>query len=118
VRRCDGQVVQLSQLLYVIAGTLDGRELATAAADVSAHMNLRITAEQVAYVAEQKLVPLGLVAPADGSPPSLERLNALLALRFRAGIVTERAVNRVGARGCFCGGVANGHPVRISGLCR
>jgi putative peptide zinc metalloprotease protein len=97
VRRCDGQVVQLSQLLYVIAGTLDGRELATAAADVSAHMNLRITAEQVAYVAEQKLVPLGLVAPADGSPPSLERLNALLALRFRAGIVTERAVNRLAA---------------------
>jgi len=97
VRRCEGQVVQLSQLLYVIAGTLDGRELATAAADVTARMNLRITAEQVAYVAEQKLVPLGLVAPADGSPPSLERLNALLALRFRAGIVTERAVNRLAA---------------------
>jgi len=95
VRRCDGQVVQLSQLLYVIAGTLDGRELATAAAHVSARMNLRITAEQVAYVAEHKLIPLGLIAPRDGSPPSLERLNALLALRFRAPIISERAVNRL-----------------------
>jgi putative peptide zinc metalloprotease protein len=26
VRRCDGQVVQLSHLLYVIASRMDGRE--------------------------------------------------------------------------------------------
>jgi putative peptide zinc metalloprotease protein len=93
VRRCDGQVVQLSQLLYEIASHMDGRELVAIAADTGARLNLRITAEQVAYVAEHKLVPLGLVAPRDGTPPSLERLNALLALRFRAGIIGERAVN-------------------------
>jgi hypothetical protein len=52
----------------VIAGTLDGRELASAAADVSAHVNLRITAEQVAYAAEHKLVPLGLVATCGRQP--------------------------------------------------
>jgi putative peptide zinc metalloprotease protein len=93
VRRCDGQVVQLSRLLYVIASTMDGRDLLAIAGDAGARLEVRITPEQVAYVAEQKLVPLGLIAPRDGTPPNLEPLNALLALRFRAGIVGERAVN-------------------------
>ena len=93
VRRCDGQVVQLSRLLYVIASRMDGRELAAIAAEAGQRLDLRITSEQIAYVAEHKLVPLGLVAPSDGTPPSLERLNALLALRFRAGVVGERPVN-------------------------
>ena len=93
VRRCDDQVVQLSQLLYAIASHMDGRPLAQVAADTGQHLDLRITPDQIAYVAEHKLVPLGLLAPRDGSPPNLERVNALLALRFRAGIVGERAVN-------------------------
>jgi putative peptide zinc metalloprotease protein len=93
VGRCDGQVVQLSQLLYVIASCMDGRELASIADSAGARLDLRITPEQVAYVAEHKLFPLGLVAHRDGSVPKLERLNALLALKFRAGIVPERVVN-------------------------
>jgi putative peptide zinc metalloprotease protein len=93
VRRCDGQVVQLSRLLYEIASRMDGRPLAAIAAEAGQRMDVRITSEQVAYVAEHKLVPLGLVAPRDGSPPSLERVNALLALRFRAGVVGQRPVN-------------------------
>jgi putative peptide zinc metalloprotease protein len=95
VRRCDGQVVQLSRLLYVIASTMDGRDLLAIAGDAGARLEVRITPEQVAYVAEQKLAPLGLIAPRDGTPPNLEPLNGLLALRFRAGIVGERAVNVV-----------------------
>jgi putative peptide zinc metalloprotease protein len=93
VRRCDGQVVQVSQLLYVIASKMDGRALGAIAAEAGQRMDLRITNEQVAYVAEHKLAPLGLIAPRDGSAPNLERINALLALRFRAGVVGERAVN-------------------------
>src|ERR1700722_20754154 len=54
VRRCDGQVVQLSHLLYTIASHMDGRELAAIAADASQRLNVRITAEQIAYVAEHK----------------------------------------------------------------
>ena len=91
--RCDGQVVQLSQLLYVIASCMDGRDLTAIADRAGGRLDLRITPEQVAYVAEHKLFPLGLVAHPDGSMPRLERRNALLALRFRAGIVPERAVN-------------------------
>ena len=93
VRRCDGQVVQLSPLLYVIASRMDGREIAAIADGAGAPLGLRITPEQVAHVAEQKLAPLGLVAHRDGSAPRLERLNALLALNHRAGIVPERVVN-------------------------
>ncbi len=93
VRRCDGQVVQLSGLLYVIAGCMDGRELAAIADSAGARLELRITPEQVAHVAEHKLAPLGLVPHRDGSVPRLERRNALLGLRFRAGIAPERAVN-------------------------
>ena len=93
VRRCDGQVVQLSQLLYVIASQMDGRDLAAIAEGAGARLELRITPDQVAHVAEHKLAPLGLVAHRDRSTAKLERRNALLALRFRAGILPERAVN-------------------------
>jgi len=94
VRRCDGQVVQLSQLLYVIASHMDdGRELSAIADGAGAQLGLRIAPEQVAYIAEHKLTPLGLLAHRDGSAPSLERRTALLALRFRAGMIPERAVN-------------------------
>ena len=59
VRRCDGQVVQLSQLLYVIASQMDGRDLAAIAEGAGARLELRITPDQVAHVAEHKLAPLG-----------------------------------------------------------
>ena len=97
VRRRDGQIVQLSRVLYVIANCMDGRKLAAIAESAGARLDLRITPEQIAHVAEHKLAPLGLVAHRDGSEPSLERVNALLALKFRAGIVPERAVNALAA---------------------
>ncbi len=103
IRRCDGQIVQLSELLYGIAGCMDGRELNEIAGQASARTGVRITAEQVKYVAEQKLLPLGLLPLADGSTPHLERRNVLLGLRFRAGIVPERVVNALAGplRGLF-----------------
>ena len=93
ISRCDGQVVQLSQLLYVIASFMDGRDLVAIADSAGERLDLRIRPEQVAYVAEHKLAPLGLVAHPDGSMPTLERRNALLALRFRTGLVPARVVN-------------------------
>ncbi len=95
VRRCDGQVIQLSHLLFVIAGVMDGRSLQAIAAYAQTELELGIGPDQVAYVAEHKLAPLGLVAFADGRAPRIEPRNALLALRFRAAIVPERAVNAV-----------------------
>jgi putative peptide zinc metalloprotease protein len=93
VRRRDGQVVQLSRLLYEIAARMDGRSLGAVAACAGQALDLCIKPEQVAHVAEHKLAPLGLVPYADGSEARLEPVDALLALRFRAGIVSERTVN-------------------------
>jgi putative peptide zinc metalloprotease protein len=93
VRRRDGQVVQLSRLLYTIASHIDGSALAEIAERAGGELNVRISPEQVAYVAEQKLAPLGLIAPRDGSAPKLERVNPLMGLRFRTGVLPERAVN-------------------------
>jgi putative peptide zinc metalloprotease protein len=93
VRRPDGEIVQLSRLLYVIAEHLDGRDLSVVAASAGHQLDLRITPDQVRYVADDKLFPVGLVAHSDGTPPALERVDALLALRHRVGIVSDRAVN-------------------------
>jgi putative peptide zinc metalloprotease protein len=93
VRRSDGQVVQLSHLLYVIASCMDGRDLDAIARGATARLNVRIGPEHVAHVAEHKLAPLGLVAYQNGSIAPMERRNALLALRFRAAIVPEQATN-------------------------
>ncbi|MGB0094197.1 MAG: hypothetical protein WBP81_16910, partial [Solirubrobacteraceae bacterium] len=103
VRRHDGQIVQLSQLLYVIASHMDGRELAAIADSAGARLDLQITPAQVSHVAEHKLAPLGLIAHRNGSVPKPERRTALLALKFRAGIVPERAVNTLAGllRGLF-----------------
>lgn len=93
VRRRDGQVVQLSRLLFVLAGSMNGDSVAMIARRAGAALNLRITPAQVAYVAETKLAPLGLVARRDGTVAALRTATALLALRFRVGVVRERAVN-------------------------
>jgi putative peptide zinc metalloprotease protein len=95
IRRHDGQVVQLSRVLYAIAACLDGRGLRDAASEAGARLGMRITPEQVAYAAEHKLAPLGLVPHADGTLAPAQAQTALLALRFRAGILPARRVNAV-----------------------
>jgi putative peptide zinc metalloprotease protein len=97
VRRRDGQVVQLSRLLFALAGCMNGDCVEVVADRAGAMLDLRITPAQVAYVAETKLAPLGLVAHRDGTVPRLRPATALLALRFRAGVVREPTVNRLAA---------------------
>jgi putative peptide zinc metalloprotease protein len=98
VRRSDGQVVQLSRLLFVIAEhAVPGRPLDEIAKRAGARLDLRIRPEQARYVLEEKLHPLGVVAGPDGSAPALERVDPLLALRFRVGVVGPRAVRPIAA---------------------
>jgi putative peptide zinc metalloprotease protein len=75
------------------------------AARAGDQLGVRITADQVAYIAEHKLAPLGLVPFPDGRVAALARRDALLGLKFRVGIVSERAVNRVARvfQGLFLG---------------
>jgi putative peptide zinc metalloprotease protein len=93
VRRRDGQIVQLSRLLFELASCMNGASVTTIADRAGAVLDLRITPEQVAYVAETKLAPLGLVPHQDGTVPTLRAATALLALRYRVGVVGAPAVN-------------------------
>jgi putative peptide zinc metalloprotease protein len=97
VRRADGQVIQMSRLLYLVASRIDGsRDAATIAQLVSDDLGRSLTADQVRYLLTAKLVPLGVVADEDAAHV-LPKANPLLALRARGTLLPERAANAVGA---------------------
>jgi putative peptide zinc metalloprotease protein len=90
IRRADGQVIQLSRLLYLVSGQMDGArgadDIATA---VSAEFGRTLTAEQVRYLITAKLAPLGIVAGLGA--PAAPTASPLLALRARVTLLPERA---------------------------
>jgi putative peptide zinc metalloprotease protein len=97
VRRADGQMIQLSRLLYLVSSLMDGArgadDIATAA---SAELGRTLTGEQVRYLIVAKLVPLGIVA--GQGAPVLPTASPLLALRARVTLLPDRAA---GAAGTF-----------------
>jgi putative peptide zinc metalloprotease protein len=109
VRRGDGQVVQVSRLLYLIAACLDPgrhpdpaeRRLDEVAARVSNQFGQEVTVENIAYLIDRKLRRSGLVAndsPSDAPPDPHTRANPLLALRLRLPLVPERAHRFISTR--------------------
>ena len=95
-RRADGQVVQLAPLLYLIAELADGeRTNEEIAAAVSEAIQRGVSADNVRQLVERRLRPLGVIAPANGSEPELQKADPLLALRLRAALVPERVVNAI-----------------------
>jgi len=93
VRRADGQVVQLTLLLDLVLRGIDGAsDLSAIADEVTAGFGREVTAENVAYLIENKLQPAGLVLPADGLKTPLPRTDLLLALRGRGTLVGARQV--------------------------
>ena len=63
VRRADGQVIQMSPLLYRVACRIDGsRDPEAIAALVSGDLGRSLTAGQAVYLITDKLLPLGVVA--------------------------------------------------------
>ena len=96
VRRADGQVIQMSALLYRVTGRIDGfRDPAAIAELVSEDLGRSLTADQVCYLITAKLLPLGVVA-AEDAPAAAPKANPLLALRARGTLLSERAANAVG----------------------
>src|SRR5829696_2853677 len=94
-RRADGQVVQLTRLLFLVAQACDGRRDAEAIAEeVTERFGRKVSADNVTFLVEEKLRPLGVLAGADGSTPKLEKREALLALRHRRAVLSEPAVNK------------------------
>jgi putative peptide zinc metalloprotease protein len=96
IRRPDGQVVQVSRLLYLVARYAEpNRDLAEIGRRAGGEMELRITGEQVGYLLDEKLHPLGVVSGADGTPPKLERVQPMFGLRTRTGVIRPGAVRSI-----------------------
>jgi putative peptide zinc metalloprotease protein len=97
VRRADGQVIQMSPLLYQVACRIDGsRGPEAIAALVSADLGRSLDAGQVRSLITAKLLPLGVVAAA-GAPRPLPKANPLFSLRARGTLLPEPVVNLAGA---------------------
>jgi putative peptide zinc metalloprotease protein len=99
LRRADGQIIQLPRLLYLLASSLDGRrDVQQVAALLSAEFSRAVSAQQVSYLIEHRLQPVGITAAdppavaAAGTAPMKMTSDPLLALKFRVGVVPERAV--------------------------
>src|SRR3954447_8654280 len=82
VRRGDGQVLQLTPLLYAVLEAADGDRDAEAIAEAATDATGRgLAAEDVMTLVDQRLRPMGLVLMADGTQPEFAKANPLLALR-------------------------------------
>lgn len=96
IRRADGQVIQLTPLLYLIVSLMDGaRGLDEIAALASGKLGRSLSAEQVRYLITAKLRPLGVVA-GQGAPAVPPTASPLLALRARVTLVPEAAAGAAG----------------------
>ncbi|HEX2291382.1 MAG TPA: hypothetical protein VHH53_14595, partial [Pseudonocardiaceae bacterium] len=63
VRRVDGQVIQLPRLLFLLASLLNGqRDLQALAALLTAEFGKVVAPQQVSYLIDNRLRPVGIVA--------------------------------------------------------
>ncbi|MGW3357042.1 hypothetical protein ACWDFL_16730 [Streptomyces bungoensis] len=100
VRRGDGQVIQLSRLLYLVVASIDGvRDTETISHRVSARYGAEVTADDILHLVEHKLTPLGIVVPPGADPGEVTAPSSdlLLALRGHTVIFHERQVARIAA---------------------
>uniref|UniRef100_A0AAU1U1D7 Peptide zinc metalloprotease protein n=1 Tax=Streptomyces sp. NBC_00119 TaxID=2975659 RepID=A0AAU1U1D7_9ACTN len=99
VRRQDGQVVQLSPLLYLVVEAIDGvRDTEAISHRVSGRFGRELSADNIHYLVEHKLQPLGLTVPfgqADEQVVAGPRSDLLLVLKGHRVIFRERQVARI-----------------------
>ena len=97
-RRADGQTIQLTELLYRVLELVDGgRDFDQLAAALSERIGKAASPDDVRFLVEEKLRPLGLLKNPDGSDPEVEKANPLLALRFRFVLSNPETTRRVTA---------------------
>ncbi|HVM11117.1 MAG TPA: hypothetical protein VM638_01395, partial [Actinomycetota bacterium] len=96
-KRGDGQMVQLPPLLYAVAEEIDGgSDVAAIAARVSARIRREIEPQDLAFLIEEKLAPLGVVAARSGeAEPVAAAADPMLALKLRTKVVPKRAVRAI-----------------------
>ncbi|MFC1415205.1 hypothetical protein [Streptacidiphilus cavernicola] len=99
-RRGDGQVVQLSRLLHLVAGCIDGvSDTERISHRVSGLYGREVSEQNIAYLVEQKLQPLGVTVPFDQEGDEVAeapRSDLLLALKGHKVMFGEARVNRIG----------------------
>ncbi|MEU9018006.1 hypothetical protein [Actinomadura sp. NPDC048394] len=94
------QLVRLPPLLFLVAKALhEHRDLARTtdietaldrvADAVSQEAGARLTGEQVVYLADRKLAPLGVTTYSDGTAPPVVKADPFLGLRFRIAVFPE-----------------------------
>src|SRR5215213_3575833 len=95
VRRADGQMVQLTPLMYGLLEEADGeRDHAALAAAMSERLGRRLEVEHVARIGE-KLADQGLLAGSEDKAPP--RSNPLLALRWKVLFTDPNVTRRITA---------------------
>ena len=97
-RRADGQVVQLTPLLYAVLDAVDGTRTEAEVADVvSAQTGQDVTAENVRTLVDSNLRPAGLLALSDGSQPEVKKSQPLLGLTFKFAVTDPDKTRRLTA---------------------
>jgi putative peptide zinc metalloprotease protein len=98
-RRGDGQVVQLSRLLYLVADATDGiRDTATISHHVSGSYGRELSQDNISFLIDEKLIPLGIVVPWDqeGDEVDAPRTDLLLALKGHKVLFDEQRAEAIG----------------------
>ncbi|TMK73786.1 MAG: hypothetical protein E6G50_00860 [Actinobacteria bacterium] len=89
-------MIQLAPLLYLIAELADGKRTnEEIAAAVSEAIKRGVSADNVRMLVDEKLRPLGVIEGPEGSKPELQKLDPMLALKFRAALVPPNVVNAI-----------------------
>ncbi|MEY2516338.1 MAG: putative peptide zinc metalloprotease protein [bacterium] len=95
-RRSDGQMVQMPSMLYALAEVIDGQADETElAARFSERIERQVEPDMVASLLDEQLRPLGVVAERDGSSPAIEKVDPLLALKFRTKVIPDGVVRSI-----------------------
>jgi putative peptide zinc metalloprotease protein len=96
LRRADGQVVQVSELLYLVVAALrHGTTVEEVLDEVSQAYGRKLTAAGLRHLVERRLVPIGLAESVTGSAVGLPRANPLLSLSMRGTLIPTRVVHRL-----------------------
>ena len=97
-RRADGQVVQLTPLLYAVLEASNGTRTDAEVADVvSRQTGQTVTAENIRTLVDANLRPAGLLALSDGSQPEVKKSQPLLGLTFKFAVTDPDKTRRVTA---------------------
>ncbi|WP_242904124.1 hypothetical protein [Actinomadura terrae] len=100
------QLVRLPPVLFLVAKALHEHEprpgedvqsaLDRVAAEASAAAGARLTGEQIVYLVDRKLAPLGVTTYSDGTAPPVVKADPFLALRFKIAVFPESVTWFVG----------------------